>query len=632
MRSRVGLLAIVLLSAPWTGAAAQVQFERVGYRLTSIGERVTVVARSPSARGSAIRWHIADSSIATVSQSGVVISRRPGYTKLWAIAGDDSASTLIVVNQWAAKFEFVPAIVRFDAIGARMPFKVRVRDAAGYVINDRNRALACRSVNDRVVALSAGELSARAHGVTYVRCTDRGIADSVRVEVLPRAVRAQIVDRLTIANKTVGDTFRIRLSAFDRMGDEIRDAQATWASLNPGIMSVDPLTGMARSVGPGAVKIVGQVGDATDTVAINVAPGFGFTITTTSGDTSSGFDAIRVPTLTLSSLYLMVGDTGRITASAKDAAGNVISNPRLTSRSMDTSVVNAVNTRSGLGWVGRKTGVTFIVVQYGNIIDSLQVSVRAKATAAPTAGNRASIVAFQRPRYDTVAANRLYKQRRDSAARAIQRASIVKNTNGRMVGVSAVAGQVAHSARLSRFVSESRTGLLYGGNAALAPVEWLMATADFRTGSLSTGRALGEEMTVTEAEAQVVFSPAPWFGFGGGYVTRAERTELATQRWTFPRVLAMTRFPFVGGKVTSVTGLSILPGATYSGYADSTGTLIKPEALSFAGEAGLEVRTGVFSAAVSYYVERFTFPVLAGETRRDQFSALRVRVGLQLGR
>lgn len=631
---RLRILLVVALSVvPSQAAMAQVQFERVGYRLTSIGERVAVVARARSARaGTQMRWRIADSSIATVSPTGIVASRRPGYTKLWVIVGDDSASTLIVVDQWAAKFEFVPSIVRFDAIGARMALRVRVRDAAGYVITDRNRAIiACRSVNERVAALTNGELNARAHGVTYVRCTDRGVADSVRVEVRPRAVRAQIADRLTIANKTVGDTFRIRLSAFDRMGDEIRDVQATWASLNPGIMSVNPSTGMARSVGPGSVKIVGQVGDATDTVSINVAPGLGMPMTT-STDTSTGFDALRVPTLTLSSLYLMVGDTGRITATAKDAAGNLISNPRLSFQAADSSIVGPVNTRSGQAWVGRRSGVTIIVVQYGSIIDSLQVSVRAKASIAPTVGSRTMATSFQRPRFDTVAANRIYKQRRDSAARAIQRASIVKSTTGRMLALSAVAGQAAHSARLTKLVSESRTGLLYGGNAAIAPFEWLMATADFRTGTLSTGKALGETMTLTEAEAQVIFSPAPWFGFGGGYVQRAERTDLATQRWTFPRVLAVARFPFVGGKVTSVTGLSVLPGATYSGYADSTGALVKPEPFSFAGEAGLEVRTGVLTAAVTYYVERFTFPVLAGESRRDQFSSLRVRVGLQAGR
>src|SRR5262245_42618404 len=119
LASRLGLLALTL-ALPASSAVAQVRFERVGYRLTSIGERVAVVAQSASA-GARVRYHIADSTIAAVSQTGVVVSRRPGYTKLWAIVGTDSTSTLIVVNQWAAKFEFTPAVIRFDAIGARMP-------------------------------------------------------------------------------------------------------------------------------------------------------------------------------------------------------------------------------------------------------------------------------------------------------------------------------------------------------------------------------------------------------------------------------------------------------------------------------------------------------------------------------
>src|SRR5213075_753096 len=133
-------------------------------------------------------------------------------------------------------------------------------------------------------------------------------------------------------------------------------------------------------------------------------------------------------------------------------------------------------------------------------------------------------------------------------------------------------------------------------------------------------------------QADVTFSPAPWFGFGGGYVRRVERSDLATQRWEFPRVSAAARFPFVGGAVTSVTGISVLPAASYTGYLDSLGATVKPNPFSLAGEAGLELRTGVLSAALTYYVERFTFPVVAGETRRDQFSTLRLKVGLQAGR
>lgn len=638
---RVGLsiaAATLFTLLPQRDVAAQVRFERTGYRLTSLGERMAVSARIVDGQrrpvaSARIRWRIADSSIATVSPAGIVISRRPGYTKLWAVAGSDSASALILVDQWASKFEFAPAAVRFDAVGSRQPLRVIVRDAAGHPIGDGNRRTAtCRSVNEGVVALAAnGELNARGNGITYVRCSDRGIADSVRVEVRQRAASAQIIDKLLLANKTVGDTFRIRLTARDRVGDEIRDVQATWASSNSSVVRVDPLLGNARSVGSGIVKVVAQVGDVTDTVSITVQPGSGLPLTV-AVDTAGSADFVRVPTLTLGSLYLMLGDTGRISVTAKDAAGNAIANPILALHSNDTTVVGAVALRNGQGWVGRKTGVTYIVAQFGTIVDSLQVSVRPKGVATAILAGAARTVVFERPIFDTAATRRLYAQRLDSAARAIKRASIVKEATGRLLAVSAVAGQAAHSSHITRLFSESRTGLLYGGNAELAPFGWFKAIADLRTGKLSTNRATGEEMTLTEMEGQLIFSPAPWFGFGGGYVMRNEKTDLATQRWTFPRVSAASRFAFVGGAVTTVTGVSVLPAANYTGHADTTGKLLQPDPFSLAGEAGIEVRTGFLSAGITYYVERFTFPVLDGHKRRDQFSSLRLRVGLQAGR
>ncbi|HJQ22079.1 MAG TPA: hypothetical protein VJ867_17175 [Gemmatimonadaceae bacterium] len=620
---------------------AQVRFERTGYRLTSIGERMPVSARVtdggrrpvPNAR---IQWHIADSTIATVTSSGVVVSRRPGYTKLWAVSGSDSASALILVDQWAAKFDFSPAAVRFDAVGSKLPLRVVVRDAAGHVIPEENRrTTSCRSLNERVASLAlGGELTARSNGVTYVRCSDRGIADSVRVEVRQRAVRAVIAEKVNLTTKSVGDTFQIRLSALDRVGDEIRDVQATWASLSPTVVSIDPLSGKARSVGPGIARIVAQVGDATDTVSITVNPGFGMPMPAPgdSGDALPRLDAPRVPTLSLQPLYLMVGDTGRVSAVAKDAAGNTISNPGLSFRSNDTSVVGGVVTRSGQGWVARRTGVTYLVAQFGSIVDSLQVSVRAKGTATTTLAGSAAAITFARPRFDTAAARRVYAQRLDSAARAIRRSSIVKDVTGRMLSLSANAAQVSHASHISRAFTERRTGLMYGGSGELAPVSWARVSGDFRTGLLSTNQPTGEDMTVTEAQADITFAPAPWFGFGGGFVRRVEQTETATQRWDFPRVSAMARLPFVGGRMTTLTGLSLLPGASYTGYTDSLGVNVKPNPFSMSGEAGLEVRTGVLSAAVTYYVESFGFPVVAGEKRRDEFSMLRLRVGLQAGR
>jgi hypothetical protein len=583
-----------------------------------------------------IRWRIADPTIASVNPQGIVVSRRVGYTKLWAVAGEDSASALILVDQWAAKFDFSPTVVRFDAVGAKLPLRVLVRDAAGHPINDPSRKTAtCRSLNERVASLAPnGEVRSHTNGVTYVRCTDRGIADSVRVEVRQRALRALITDKLNFGAKVVGDTFRIRINAFDRAGDEIKEVQATWASLEPTVVSVDPLTGLARSVGPGEAKIVGQVGDATDTLNIQVAlsPGMAAPVVAGGDNLAAGLagDA-RGPALVMqSSLYLAEGDESPVAVSARDAFGATVNNPDVRLSSSDTAVVAVL---PGRRVAARKSGVAYILGQFGTLRDSMQVSVRVKAVANAGGGaDAAGAVAFVRPRFNLDSARARYRTRRDSAANAMRKQSVVAQYSGRMLSLSGVAGQAAHSTRLTSGFFETRTGLMYGGVAEVAPHRMLKGTVHFRMGTLLTNQPTGEDLKVTEAEGDLTFSPAPWFGIRGGYVMRNDQTDLATQHWTFPRASLVGRFPFVGGAVVNTMAISVLPFAKYTGHLDGAGKELSPKPFSLGGEAGLELHTGFFSAGVIYYVEKFTFPVLNGETRKDQFSTIRIRIGLQGGR
>ena len=181
---------------------------------------------------------------------------------------------------------------------------------------------------------------------------------------------------------------------------------------------------------------------------------------------------------------------------------------------------------------------------------------------------------------------------------------------------------------------DKRTGLLYGGTDELAPHRRIRMSASIRAGTLSPTGSSGEELSVTEAEADVTLRPVEWFGLRGGYVIRTTKTDLATQRWEFPKASAVARFNFVGGALTTITGISVLPGAKYTGYLDVQGEAIDPDPFSVAGEAGLELHSGSFTAALLYYAERFSFPTVnnAARGRTDQFSALRLRVGFQMGR
>lgn len=630
---------VALLSAalPLASVSAQVQFDRTGYRLTSIGQKVQASARvaGGTGRATSIRWHIADPDVAAVTAQGVVEARKVGYTRLWAVAGEDSSSALILVDQWAARFDFFPALLRLHAVGDRAPLRIQVRDAGGHIINGpaRRAVSACRSLNERIASLSDdSQITARANGVTYVRCTDRGISDSVRVEVRQRAADVTIVDKLGFTNKVVADTFRIRVSAKDAAGGDIRDVQASWASMSPFVVSVDPLSGLARGVGAGTARVVAQVDDVTDTVMVTVLPGRGMgpvaVNDTTTNNTLVPIAEMRGPSLQLQALFLSVDDTARV--NPKDGTGAVIANAYYGLSSLDTSIVRTI---SGQRVVAKSAGNTYVFVQFGDIRDSLLVSVRDRgAEGVILAGEVAAAPPFSRPKFNLDSARLANRERLDSAAREIRRQSVVEIYTGRMANVSAVVMHAGHATRDTNFL-DRRTGLLYGATADMAPHARIKLSAAIRMGQL-TPTGAGEDLDVKEVEADVMVRPAPWFGLSGGYVRRVTSTEIATQRWDFPRATASTRFSFVGGAVTTTTALSLLVGARYTGYLDAQDRPINPDPFSLSGEAGIEFHNRRFAAALSYYAERFRFPRVNNNTtvRQDLFSALRLKLGYQIGR
>ncbi|MEX2177059.1 MAG: hypothetical protein WD801_00015 [Gemmatimonadaceae bacterium] len=631
----------VTLAAAANAAPAQesrVVFERTGYRLTALGARLTVNARVLDARArpvpdARIARRNADPAIATVNEQGVVVSRRVGRTRLWAVSGTDSASALLLVDQWAASFSFTPAIVRLDAVGQNAPLRVQARDAAGNVIGGLTGN--CRSTNDRIAQLSGAMVVARGNGIAWVRCTDRGIADSARVEVRQRPLRIAIVDKNSMPQYAVGESFQLRLQAFDSEDGEIRDARPTWASLNPRAINIDPLTGTARAIGlsDNAVKVVAQLGDATDTVAITVRAGAGISapvVAEADGANSVVLEAPPSASLRINQVFTSVGDTATLSIAARDAAGTTVSPELVRVRSTDTSVVRYIGRQRV---VGLKIGNAFLIAAYESLSDSAPVSVQPRGMAAALTSS-GSATSFVRPTYDLDAARARNRVQLDSVRNAILTSSPIRARLTRMISASGTVEQAAHAVRLPSALLDARSGLLFGGTVAIMPVRKLVLTGDFRTGTLTPTGSVTEDMRVTEADGRLTFSPWDWFSLRTGYTVRAQATETATQQWHFASVTGLARFRFVGGAVSTIIGGSLLPWGTYTGQLDANGDEVRPEPTSYAGEAGLELSTRFFTAGMTYYVERFSFP-LRNQTesaRVDQFSTLRLRLGLQLGR
>jgi hypothetical protein len=621
---RATLLVAALLVAASPAAAQRVQMP-VGYRLTWIGARWNPQAKVVDGTGRQIAapltYRVADPSIASVTGRGDVVARKPGRTRLWAVSGKDSASALIVVEQWPAKFTFSPANVRLDALGAAQPIRVLASDSSGTpIVDGGSHVSACRSVNAAVARIAGDSVVAIANGSTWIRCSDRGMADSIRVDVQQRPVIVSITNKGALGRRMAGDTFSVRVQARDRLQKPVAQARPTWVSLNPEAVSVDPTSGRARAVNGGDARIIAQVGDVADSVSISVSGSTYQPVTVaTTVDTTTKSKA----QLIASEIYAFEAETTFVSITAFDSAGQPVPLSALTYRLLDTTVAQRLDTAR---IVGRKSGQTRMVVRYGNLSDTTNVSVATRSASRSVTGSGATGAGRGTFTPPTIAdSTARYREIRRVVEDSIRLDPNTAAARQRFVINASPMGAIAeHLVRTDAGVIEDRTGALYGGGGSLLLFQRLELAGALRLGSLSSVDTVGEDLTLTEFEGSVGYFPVRNIGLRPGVVMRREATNTASKGWLIPKVSLVTRFSFIGDVVNTFAAISILPKAQFSGLENQTGSLF-----SRGGEAGLEFKRGALGAGITYFVEQISFDE---SDRVESFSAIRLRFGLNVGR
>jgi hypothetical protein len=626
---RASTIVAALSALAGTARAQRIQMP-VGYRLTWIGARWQADARVTDASGrptnAPLSYRMDDVAVASVSPRGEVTARKPGHTRLWAVSGRDSASALIVVEQWPARFSFSPAIVRFDALASHQPLRVLASDSAGVpIVGGSTRIGVCRSVNDRVATLTGGDIVSVANGGTWIRCSDRGIADSLRVDVAQRAVAAVITNKVPLSRQRVaGDTFSVRVQARDRMQKPVEDARPTWASLNPLVVSVDPVTGRGRAVGGGDTRVIVQVGDVADSVTISVggAPVQAINTGPVAVDTTTKSKA----SLLAQELFVYEGETTYVVINAVDSAGNAAGLSELSYRLADTSIAARIDTAR---IIGRKSGQTRLIVRYAGMVDSAFINVRQRqvGTTASAADAEAARAAFRPPEIPDSASQQ--QRLRQAADQAIHTDPSLGATRQNLVVVTNAFGSIAEQLVRTESGIEDRTGPIYGGSGSLILLQKLEFAGSLRLGSLTSVDTIGEQLDFKEFEASAGIFPVRGLGLRGGVILRGENTELAKQTWMIPKVSIVSRASFIGDVFNTYAVFSIMPKALSrrSGLDDERGSLF-----SRGGEAGVEFRlaraTGL-NGALTYFVEQLSFDE---SDRVENLSAIRLRFGFNIGR
>jgi hypothetical protein len=484
--------------------------------------------------GVSLRWWSSDPSVATVDLAGTVTAVGNGVARIWASVGVDSVFTVVVVDipEPVVEFAVFPPRVRFSALGDATQLRLEPLAAAPEsALPSDSLESYCRSANESVAVVAAGGfVTALGNGVTQVLCQVGESSGSLEVRVTQRAARVAIIAERDMWVSLEGDTLPLTLARVDSRNEPIPDAQATWASLDPDIVTVDA-SGVANGFALGQGRIVGELHGLADTAVIEVV--------------------------------------------AEGVATEVTRRPRIVARRPGRA-------RAGSD-VGRREGPA-----------------RARG-AATTLGAR--------PVPDEGAFAKLPPDASLVYTRSLSLWTAVKHAEHRVdVGAGV----------------EQTSGLLFGGG-----IKWALANRIELEGRGFVGKLTSDDpgvsdRTVNDLQLDVNLRALPWLTFTVGSGLRSYTTSVATQRWSSLRTGGEANLELIDGTLRAVFRGFVHPVISVSGLGQSPN-------LGLEAGAGMEYRSGKLMAGVYYGLERYDFPRVSGIDRREQFTTLRVRIGLDLG-
>jgi uncharacterized protein YjdB len=154
--------------------------------------------------------------------------------------------------------------------------KAEVRDAAGQLLP--SAAVVWSSGDSTVARVDAA--SGRVVGVhsgraQIVAAHGRG-RDSVVITVRRRGARIPVAASVTLGTSSpvhAGDSTTLRALVLGARGDTLPAAELTWSSSDPGVATVDALTGVVHALAPGTTMMTARSGTASGEVEVTVVPG-----------------------------------------------------------------------------------------------------------------------------------------------------------------------------------------------------------------------------------------------------------------------------------------------------------------------------------------------------------------------
>ena len=334
-------------------------------RLTALGETVQLTAtvldqNGQAMAGTAVTWASSASAVATVGGSGLVTASGNGSATITASAGAASGTAAVTVLQAADSVIIGPTELTLAVLGDTVRLAARAFDANGNEMPDAQFAW---ESNDAAVATvdSTGLVTAVGNGTATITAS-AGAASGTAVVTVVQAAGSVVVEPAEATLSALGNTLRLTARAFDANGNEVPDAQFSWASSDAAVATVDN-TGLVTAAGNGTATITASAGTASGTASGSAV----VTVVQVAESVS-----LVPPEATLSA----VGDTVRLTATASDANGNELTDAQFSWASSDASVA----TVDGSGLVtAAGNGSATVTASVGTVSGTAEITVAPSA-------------------------------------------------------------------------------------------------------------------------------------------------------------------------------------------------------------------------------------------------------------
>ena len=580
---------------PAASDARVVALARGLYRLTSLGDTALLSARifgenfKPLA-GVPIEWRSDDESIASAGATGAVVAMKNGTTRVWAKTGTDSVFAVVTVEQRASKLGWnVSNPLILDAIGASAQLRAEQRDARGYVVKGDYPLTACVLKDEGgsgAASIQAGRLLAKANGAATLSCKRGAVKDELKIVVRQVIFAAKVAGGDTVALAVAGDTTRLQVQVFDRLGKPIADARGSWATLTPEIVEVEPNGGTILGKSQGTGRVTAKFDNAVDTITVNVL-----------GPLPEGR---TMPTLT---------------------------------RARPAQVVQAQPVASSGGGVP---------------VGGAAAQVTGAAAPAPSAPVLPPSGSSQRPTLGTYIAPRgqtaTFASAGSAGSTAVDSVAIAKiieaglsqgGAGERTWVVTPMVAQAEYRVLVDSTGTVYTTGgLLIGGGGTIGLTRALFLEGHFLTGSLKASSSTITNVydgTFGDARLDLGYEPLAGFVLRAGYGVRGiERLFFASkEQWTMLRTGLEGRFGLFGDRIKANMGFTYFPSLSVKGQAGDV------PSTAFGANAGVTYRAGWFTLGVNYSAESIEFnkPNLSSAYQRQaRYSMLAISLGGHWGR